>query len=288
MAFFLSLLFPLLGYSSPRMAENNIAFAYTNVENFVNLCLLDSKCQLSTDQSVLLKKIANSLKREKRNARQLQFSSEKERPGFFTLDGELKVAKTFDDVGSEIYFNKDLIPNLTVIDAIAILVHEFGHHHGINDEEALDLLGLRVAFYYQQFYYQIVTNEAASSLNAEVFNYWNKKSNHSVFKTASHFDLLLWDDRVRERHTAQLLSFSCDEAKPNSTLCDTTPELRASNVHNIDWSTRTTLTGQVTYICHCSYNSLSSLFSVKGTFALDIELSGSRYKTGSAKIRISP
>ena len=69
------------------------------------------------------------------------------------IDGQLRIAKTGDWVGSPIFLNLDLmylkgangqVQPLSFPDAVAILVHEMGHHHGVKDHQALDVLGAKV------------------------------------------------------------------------------------------------------------------------------------------------
>jgi len=88
----------------------------------------------------------------------LVFASEAEAPGTFMLDGQVRIAKTGSAPGTDIYINTDLIVRedlidgvipFTVDEAVAVLVHEYGHHHhdavsGDVTHEELDLLGAKV------------------------------------------------------------------------------------------------------------------------------------------------
>jgi hypothetical protein len=73
----------------------------------------------------------------------------------FVIDGIEKIAYTGDAVGDRIFVNKrmalDAISDgsdggLGYVQVLQILVHELGHHHGIADHAALDLLGTQVAY----------------------------------------------------------------------------------------------------------------------------------------------
>ncbi len=287
------LFFLFLFLSLPLRAQVGRAhfqFAYANLETFVDLCLADTACQLNPEQKQVLTKIRTSLPKEKANSTQLTFASEKKNPGLFILNGELKVAKTFDEVGSIIYVNLDMIEEgpMLIQDGIAILVHELGHHHGIKDETFLDLLGLKVSFYYQQRYLQIAQHPQSSGVMVSAFNYWLKVSVNSVFRSRAHFDLLISDDKKVEVLSIQFRSFECSAHIPRDTRCDDKPSMVASNVQNLTWLNPTKLTGKVTFICKCLDNSLNALFSVRRPFEISIQLSNNTYRSQSAVIRIQP
>jgi len=135
------------------IAEHHVVSAYLNLGEYLDLCLNSSECELDAREHALLRKIRTGLLGEYQNRRQLSFKKESELPGFFIIDGYLRVAKTGDQVGSTIYVNRDLlyrmgpggvITGLSLESAIAILVHEMGHHHGEVDHTVLDYLGAKV------------------------------------------------------------------------------------------------------------------------------------------------
>ena len=83
-------------------------------------------------------------------------------PRTFIIDGEVKIAKTGNDIGSPILLNLDLLymkneegffVPMTTPEATAVLIHELGHHHGIQSHSELDLLGTRVSTVLQQKIY---------------------------------------------------------------------------------------------------------------------------------------
>jgi hypothetical protein len=283
---FIFLLFTRSAYA--MVAEPHFTFAYTNIDRFIELCLNAPECNLNQDQKDLLTLIAKTVPLERQNPKQLVFASESESPGLFLLNGQVKVAKTFDEIASNIYVNKDMIPKLQVIDAIAILVHELGHHHGIKDETQLDLLGLRVAFNYQQKYLQEAFNELIPEIRVSGYNYWLRASVGSVLKKNENFDLILSDNLVAENLSQAFLSFQCSENIPKITHCDDLPKIISSNVQNLAWQTSEVLQGNVTFICQCFDNSLLTAFSARKRFELSIKLNHDHYLKKSATIRILP
>ncbi|MGZ3771578.1 MAG: hypothetical protein ACXVCP_18620 [Bdellovibrio sp.] len=148
------------------LAEKNLIFAYDNLSTFLTLCLEPDHCTLKADERILLEKILNAFPQEQKT--ELQFISSKEKPDFFILEGQPKIAKTGNKIGDIIYINQEMLYPLNgkgeyqVIDvpmAAMILIHELGHHHGVIDHNKLDQLGNRVA----NFLY-------AHSLKAEFWN----------------------------------------------------------------------------------------------------------------------
>ena len=137
------------------MAEQNLAFARTNLARDIQLCLDSISCVTHPRDRKLLQQIQESLPRE---PERLYFRSGKKHPGFFHLGGQLKMARTGDRVGSPVYINTDLLyhatpqgPTFLRLDqAVALLIHEYGHHHGVEDHTRLDLLGARVATRFSQ------------------------------------------------------------------------------------------------------------------------------------------
>jgi hypothetical protein len=139
------------------LAEKNIFFAFMNVDRYSQLCLDVSSCRLTESERVILSDIMDAMKQEKK-ADPIQFASEKKQPGFFILNGEMKLAKTGSKVGTPIFVNRDMLYTRTsfgtaqpmsVADALAMLVHEIGHHVSSASHETLDLLGVKVSMFLQ-------------------------------------------------------------------------------------------------------------------------------------------
>jgi len=139
------------------LAEKNVMYAYEKLEGYIKLCLASDTCKLNPTQQFILQKIYDGLAQDK-NPNQLSFSSEKNNPGRFIIDGNVRVAKTGSAVGSPIMINVDLLYNknqsgsyeaMSIPEAVAVLVHEFGHHYGNYSHEELDLIGVRVSLLLQ-------------------------------------------------------------------------------------------------------------------------------------------
>jgi hypothetical protein len=161
------------------LAEKNILYAYEKIETYVQLCLQSDSCKLTPSQRIILSSILQSLPQEK-VAQQIIFGSERVDPGSFMIDGNVRVARTGDAIGSPIYINSDLLysknetgsyDSVTIPEAVAILVHEFGHHQGAHSHEELDFIGVRVSLQLQQkFISTPLVPWAASEISASVLN----------------------------------------------------------------------------------------------------------------------
>jgi len=139
--------------SGAGIAEKNVTFAYANLHRYIGMCLASEVCRATPEEKAMLTAIVRELPNEGPADRQIVFASEKAKPGFFVIDGKLKIAKTGESVGSKIYVNEDLLYTkspkgvarpLTLAGAVALLVHELGHHHGEKDHLKLDVLGGKV------------------------------------------------------------------------------------------------------------------------------------------------
>jgi hypothetical protein len=135
------------------ISENNIAFAYTYLESYLRLCQAMTDCLQTDDQKKVLAEILDGMKQERAlNPNQIGFKSQA-KDGIFLIDGKVRIAMTYADSGAPIYFNLDQlytkdgngdVQGLSIQTAVALLVHEYGHHHGITDHDWLDILGQRV------------------------------------------------------------------------------------------------------------------------------------------------
>jgi len=133
------------------VSESNILFAHTYIDLYLELCLSAKDCATDDRQREVLEKILGAMPEEKKNTRQIVFKSHR-KDGIFWVDGQVRIAKTFSEIGSTIYFNLDqlysldgdVVVGLSIDRAVALLVHELGHHHGVRDHTWLDQLGQRV------------------------------------------------------------------------------------------------------------------------------------------------
>ena len=134
------------------LAEKNVIFAYLNLEQYVDLCLGTGLCRINVGETEILTKIRAALPSEKTKEGQIVFHSEKKQPGLFKIDGQLRIAKTGDHVGDTIYVNTDLLyypvsGEMRALDiplSVSLLIHELGHHQGVRDHAALDVLGSKL------------------------------------------------------------------------------------------------------------------------------------------------
>lgn len=138
------------------IAENNILYAFHNLEVFINMCFQTRACALTAQDAALLKEIEKALPQEKKVKDFIQFKADGD---FFVVDGHKRIARTGYHVGDPIHFNlgiiypadvatTPLIPPpgrpLDIPLAVGILIHELGHHHGVKDHTYLDTLGAKV------------------------------------------------------------------------------------------------------------------------------------------------
>lgn len=131
-------------------------FVFKQLGQIYTMCLHDSSCFLLPAETTLLKKLQDAHPTElKANA--LFFESGKVRPDLFTLDGNIRIAVTGSQIGSPIYINLDLAYpkdkngqsySLGLDRIVAILTHELGHHHEMQNHTQLDQLGLKVGKYF--------------------------------------------------------------------------------------------------------------------------------------------
>ncbi|WP_413612287.1 hypothetical protein [Bdellovibrio sp. HCB-110] len=119
-----------------------------NFQRLLELCIREPQtCELTAAESKLLQKIYDNYLEDAEGG--LGVVDPKDNPGFFDLDPQSshRFARTGDQVGDMIYVNYDQLDKVNFFTAIAILVHEFGHHHGVKDtkDRPLDVLGSKVA-----------------------------------------------------------------------------------------------------------------------------------------------
>lgn len=161
------------------IAEKNVIFAYQRLESYLRLCLTSELCRIDKTQKDILEQIVAGLPQERQNTNQIQFVSEKRNPGFFIIEGEVKVAKTGSRIGSSIFVNTDLLYSknemgyfipVNLSEAVAILVHELGHHYGNYSHTDLDLLGVRVAMLLNHRMYSTPLLPWTQQISATVIN----------------------------------------------------------------------------------------------------------------------
>ncbi|MCX6123404.1 MAG: hypothetical protein NTV34_01440 [Proteobacteria bacterium] len=133
-------------------AERNFALSLANLRPYIDLGLADGTRHFSTDELAVLTAIKSSLSNEAALSDILTFRSEAQEPGFFILDGAVRVAKTGSTVGETIFINRDLLYTkrdghwvaMGIPECVAVLIHEFGHHHGEASHMKLDLIAAKI------------------------------------------------------------------------------------------------------------------------------------------------
>jgi len=136
------------------IAEENILYAFVNLEKFITICLNTNLCKINKKEAEILSNIKSALPEEIKNKKIIQFISEAKHAGTFIIAGEMKIAKTGDNVGDTILINTDLLYSntygggkraLSIHEAVTLLIHELGHHHNNDNHMQLDYLGIKLS-----------------------------------------------------------------------------------------------------------------------------------------------
>jgi|GEM_PF-7111971 hypothetical protein len=128
------------------LAEKQVRWVWAHRNDFIKACAM-SDCIKQEPAKTLLPQLAKVADRTSTD--QLQFKSERANPDFFSsnLGESHRIAMTSQKVGSDIYFNTDLIGSLSMENMVAILFHEWSHHLGLADDAQRlpDQLGAAIA-----------------------------------------------------------------------------------------------------------------------------------------------
>lgn len=224
------------------LAEKNVLYAYAQLETYIRICLFSEACKLTPSQKGLLGKIHEGLPEEKKS-NQILFSSEKKNPGFFMIDGNVRVAKTNDSIGGPIYINSDLLYTksnsgfyeaLTIPEAVAILIHELGHHYGKASHEELDLIGVRVSLMLQQKLLSTpLVPWTPDQISASIFNADTTTSFPQVLLTVGDEIMDVSKLYAKSVHCAVLTLPIPILDIPDLELITKVP--RSSHFHNVHW-----------------------------------------------------
>ena len=139
------------------LSESYLATALVSLPEIYDSCIA-GECNLEPEELELIGETQAELK-TCNFSEMLDFDSEKAHPGFFKIDGEVRIAKTGSTPCSVIIVNRDLLyrenqgQSEQAIDfatATGILTHELGHHHPKKGGKArshasLDVLGAKIA-----------------------------------------------------------------------------------------------------------------------------------------------
>lgn len=151
--------------SSPRpdmkdslSIEQWILTYFQNMPLFLELCIEDSRCDLTDRELSLAKKIHANMSQEATPQKILRYDSSRRNPSLFLVDGVIKSAVTGLNVGDPIYFNLEFLYEFSSSNELspissyipfALLLHELGHHTGETDHQFLDIFSEKIANYYE-------------------------------------------------------------------------------------------------------------------------------------------
>jgi predicted Zn-dependent protease with MMP-like domain len=282
------------------LSERNILFAYEKMGKYIQLCLHSETCKLTTTQREILEKIQAGLPREKVRA-QIEFASEKNLPGYFIIDGRVRLARTGSTVGSVIIINVDMLDTknesggvdpMSIAEGVSLLVHEFGHHYGSYSHEELDLLGVRVSMMLQQKMIVTPMIPWTSEISAQVFN-----PDLSSFPDV----LLTVGDEVIDISKQYRQAVKCIDFKvpipvlpiPDIVLASSAPE--SSMLHNVHWdkikesetSVSVKIIGNVSNRCSSQNEGPIRLNNSKLLITFTINKKGSRYVFDQSTLSVS-
>lgn len=168
--------------------ESYVFTAWDRLPKYISFCLQDSSCALDAEQKSLLTKIQASIAQEK----DLIITTEQEQPGLFSSVGTHLFAVTGDKVGSQIYINRAELMNVDYPTAIALLVHELGHHQGVKDtdDRVLDILGAKV----KQYIFNRMEKVTLVSINQAHIGQYTLNSPDPKYNEQYGSEALLYDD----------------------------------------------------------------------------------------------
>jgi hypothetical protein len=159
------------------LSKNEQVFlvAHDLLQRYLDLCTngaveMRELCPLNERETNMIDEIYGGL-RWGRESGNIQFASERERPGFFFIDGQVRIAKTGSAEGDPIFINQDIInasSDLNTATALAILVHEYGHHYNEMEHQWLDQLGAKIKSLAQHFTYAL---DLGATKALEIFNF---------------------------------------------------------------------------------------------------------------------
>jgi len=293
------------------MAQQNVMFAYLNLQSYIQICKNTQSCNLTGREKKILITILSSLDDEYKNNDQLQFDSESKNPGMFLIDGEVKVAKTGNHLGDKIYLNLDLlqfknhlqmVEAISIPSAVAILIHELGHHHGNKIHTELDLLGNKVSLVLQQSMIFLGFSPRLRDISLMVFNKREKKAFPQILLSIKG-EIIDISTKFKRALSCPLMTIP----SPSDHLPDLAVSMKKPKgaiLHNLHW-TRTkkgkrtawfTIKGSVSKFCKKSATSMLSsnsnykvLIKFKLTRTKSVHPSKKytqwRYKPGTARVK---
>jgi hypothetical protein len=159
-----------------HIAKANFKLANAYLYEVIFGCLTHPReCGVSSKESQLINRIYYELLKSPRTS--LQFDSEERKPGMFQVDGMVRIAFTANRPGSEIFVNEDMIVKKageilvpwTIEESVAVLTHEYGHHHSMiaSSHEELDALGQKLSQHMMSYARRDFFKSSELGLNAD-------------------------------------------------------------------------------------------------------------------------
>lgn len=180
-------------------AERNIVFAMS-VLNETLLHLQNTKSVFTVSELEIINNIAKNLGPKEVRLRQINFKSEKKDPGFFLIDGNIKIAKTWTEKGAPIYFNTDLLYKVnhtgeiipySISRSTSLLLHELGHQTGVEDCQLLDQMATKAELEIRDQTSEFSFIYRASKITLNTTTYYDQDNNqHAKFTLATADDFL--------------------------------------------------------------------------------------------------
>lgn len=155
---------------------------------------IDRLCALEAEENTILQNEEWAWQRGNETC-ELKFASESEQPGFFLLDGQIRIAKTGSNVGDPVFINRDMIKDgeIDIATAAAVLVHELGHHQNASNHQLLDRLGAKVREMLGKFTARLEIAGSAGNLEFDIINLQRFFGRVFIGKNETHASILLYD-----------------------------------------------------------------------------------------------
>jgi hypothetical protein len=197
-------------------------------------------CKLKPNEITILTSIYNAFDKEFKTT-EIQFLSGKDHPQIFNLGGAPRIAVTNTRSGAPIQLNLDLLIDsksgavISRQKMIAFLVHEFGHHLGIDDtqERVLDSIGAGVANLYAAKSESIdLASSNLPNIGGYIYNNMDYESLKKVSERAYRFPEIRFHlgDAIQNFDT-QLLTLITLKVPE----CPTKESIQLAYVSNLHW-----------------------------------------------------
>lgn len=287
------------------LAEKNVLLALMNLEKYIQTCLNVESCRVTDAERSLLQQIVATLPQERNFADLIRFGGEKEAKGWFIINGEVKLAKTGRTIGSPIYVNTDLLYSknsagvyepLSLPQAVAMLVHEFGHHHGEVSHTVLDVLGLKVSSHLGRLIYSTPLLPLQDQVSLRVLN--GVESTNVFPETLLYVseEVLDLSATLKDRVRCAVVSLPFGIGPLDFTIPGDAP--KAVMLHNLHWKSisdqndKTTFEAEGNLTLDCDGKGLVKgdtrfILRIKFNAAKTIEATGTQWKLDASSLTFS-